>query len=123
MDSIIIIVHIVLALAIIGFVLIQQGKGADAGASFGSGASQTVFGSKGSGNFLSRRTSFLVAGFFVTSLLLAVYASNRAQQVREVGLPSEEALQQLQQDTPVVDEKPAAATDEVPNVNDAGDDK
>lgn len=123
MDSIIIIVHIVLALAIIGFVLIQQGKGADAGASFGSGASQTVFGSKGSGNFLSRTTSFLVAGFFVTSLLLAVYASNRAQQVREVGLPSEEALQQLQQDTPVVDEKPAAATDEVPNVNDAGDDK
>ncbi len=116
MDSIIIIVHIVLALAIVGFVLMQQGKGADAGASFGSGASQTVFGSKGSGNFLSRTTSFLVAGFFVTSLLLGMYASNRAQQAQQIGLPSEEAVKQLQQDTPVVDEQDNVPAAEQPKV-------
>jgi len=57
MESIIVIVHIVVAVAIVGLVLLQQGKGADAGASFGSGASQTVFGSSGSGNFLVRATT------------------------------------------------------------------
>ena len=57
MESIIVIVHIVVAVAIVGLVLLQQGKGADAGASFGSGASQTVFGSSGSGNFLVRQLS------------------------------------------------------------------
>ena len=64
MEQIILIVHIVLALGIVFFVMIQQGKGADAGASFGSGASQTVFGSQGSGNFLSRSTAILATAFF-----------------------------------------------------------
>lgn len=124
MDSIIIIVHIVLALAIVGFVLIQQGKGADAGASFGSGASQTVFGSKGSGNFLSRTTGLLVAGFFVTSLLLAMYASNHAKKAREVGLPSEQAIKQMQQDTPVVDENvESSSASELPNIDNSGEAK
>jgi len=64
MEQIILIGHIVIAIAIIAFVLMQQGKGADAGASFGSGASQTVFGSAGSANFLSRTTAFLATAFF-----------------------------------------------------------
>ena len=57
MQTLIIVVHVIAALAIVGLVLLQQGKGADAGASFGAGASQTVFGASGSGNFLVRATT------------------------------------------------------------------
>ena len=88
MESAIIIVHVVMAIAIIGLVLIQQGKGADAGASFGGGASQTVFGASGSGNFLTKTTSILAALFFVTSFALAVIAKNKAESVGAVGLPT-----------------------------------
>ena len=68
MESIIVTVHIVLAVIIIGLILIQQGKGAEAGASFGGGASQTVFGSQGSTSFLTRSTAVLVTAFFVTKI-------------------------------------------------------
>ena len=78
MESLIVAIHIVVALAIVGLVLIQQGKGADMGASFGSGASQTIFGSAGSGNVLTRSTTWLAIAFFVTSLSLAVLARNRS---------------------------------------------
>lgn len=104
MESIIIVVHILIAMGIIGFVMIQQGKGADAGASFGSGASQTVFGSSGSGNFLSRSTAVLATAFFLTSLALAVYAKQRATGAADIGLPSEEVIKMLEQDAPVVEE-------------------
>ena len=57
METLVIVVHVIVAILIVGLVLLQQGKGADAGASFGSGASQTVFGSSGSGNFLTRATT------------------------------------------------------------------
>ncbi len=77
METIVVIVHVIVAIAIVGLVLLQQGKGADAGASFGAGASQTVFGSSGSGNFLVRATTVAATLFFVTSLLLAVFAGNR----------------------------------------------
>jgi preprotein translocase subunit SecG len=63
--------HVLLAAAIIGLVLIQRGKGADAGAGFGAGASGTVFGSRGSGSFLSRTTAILATLFFLTSLGLS----------------------------------------------------
>jgi len=69
--NILLIVQILVALGIIGLVLIQHGKGADAGAAFGGGASGTVFGSKGSGNFLTRLTAVLAALFFANSLMLA----------------------------------------------------
>ncbi len=69
--------HILVALAIIGLVLMQHGKGADMGAAFGSGASGSLFGSSGSANFLSRMTGGLAAVFFVTSLSLAYVASNK----------------------------------------------
>ncbi len=69
--NILLIVQILVALGIIGLVLMQHGKGADAGAAFGGGASGTVFGSKGSGNFLTRLTTGLAVLFFANSLMLA----------------------------------------------------
>jgi len=83
METVLIVVHLLLSLGLIGLVLIQHGKGADAGAAFGSGASATVFGSRGSGSFLSRTTGILAALFFATSLALAYFAMNTA---RDAGL-------------------------------------
>ena len=74
------IVHVGVAVAIIGLVLIQHGKGADAGAAFGSGASQTVFGSQGSSSFLTRSTAILATVFFTTSLSLAYLAANSGEE-------------------------------------------
>jgi len=64
MYEVLIVVYLVVALGLIGLILIQQGKGADMGASFGAGASGTLFGSSGSGNFLTRSTAVLAIGFF-----------------------------------------------------------
>ena len=75
--SVLLAVHIVVALAIIGLVLVQHGKGADMGAAFGSGASGSLFGATGSANFLSRTTAVLATGFFVCTLLLAYFGSVR----------------------------------------------
>lgn len=75
--SIALVVHLIAAMAIIGLVLLQHGKGADMGAAFGSGASGSLFGATGSANFLSRTTAILAAVFFVTSLTLAYLASKQ----------------------------------------------
>lgn len=75
--SILVAIDVLLAIGIIGLILIQHGKGADVGAAFGSGASGTVFGSKGSASFLTRLTAILATLFFVNSLALAYLASNR----------------------------------------------
>jgi preprotein translocase subunit SecG len=74
MQTILTVVHLFLAIGLIGLILIQHGRGADAGAAFGSGASATVFGARGSGSFLSRTTAILAALFFVTSVVMAYYA-------------------------------------------------
>lgn len=71
-------IHIIVAITMIGLILIQHGKGADAGASFGSGASGTVFGASGTANFLTRTTAVLTAIFFITSMSLAVFAKKQA---------------------------------------------
>ncbi|NGY06142.1 preprotein translocase subunit SecG [Solimonas terrae] len=71
MYTILVIVQVLVAVSLVGLILIQHGKGADAGAAFGSGASGTVFGSRGSANFLSRSTAWLATVFFVVSLALA----------------------------------------------------
>jgi len=86
MDTILIFVHVAIAIALIALVLIQQGKGADMGAAFGSGASQTVFGSQGSGSFMTRSTAILATVFFVTSLTLAYFSgqSNTSESVIDV---------------------------------------
>ena len=78
LETVLLIVLVVVALALIGLVLIQQGKGADAGASFGGGASQTVFGSAGSGNFLTKSSWILAGLFFVICLGLAYIAREKA---------------------------------------------
>ena len=75
--SLVLTVHIIVAISIIGLVLMQHGKGADMGAAFGSGASGSLFGSSGSANFLSRATGVLAAVFFATSLTLAYVASSK----------------------------------------------
>jgi len=77
MINVLIAIHVLVAIAIIGLVLLQHGKGADAGAAFGSGASATVFGARGSGNFLTKATSIIAALFFATCLALAYMATNR----------------------------------------------
>jgi preprotein translocase subunit SecG len=86
-ETLVVVVHVVIAVGLVGLVLIQQGKGADAGAAFGGGASQTVFGSQGSGSFLTRATTFLAIVFFVTSFSLAVFAKQRAEIAGQTGIP------------------------------------
>jgi len=90
LNLIILIVHLVAAIAIIGLVLVQHGQGAEAGASFGGGSSQSVFGSRGAGSFLTRATAVLATLFFLTSLSLAYLSSQRAapQSVMEQAVDS-----------------------------------
>ena len=78
LQKILLLIHVLLSASIIGLVLLQRGKGADAGAGFGSGASGTVFGARGSSTFFSKMTAVLATCFFVTSLSLAYLASHRA---------------------------------------------
>jgi preprotein translocase subunit SecG len=117
METILIVVHLLLALGLIGLVLIQHGKGADAGAAFGSGASATVFGARGAGSFLSRTTAILATLFFVTSLALAWFAMNTA---RDAGLMEQAAQQQpaapAASDLPELGEQPAAPAGDLPAV-------
>ncbi len=98
MEKVILVVHLLTAFAIIGMILLQQGKGADAGASFGAGASQTLFGSGGSWNFFSKSTAILATLFFATSFGLAVIAKNSAGIDEEV-LP---AIELLESQLPVI---------------------
>jgi preprotein translocase subunit SecG len=77
METAILILHVLTATAIIGLVLLQHGKGADMGAAFGGGASGSLFGASGSANFLSRTTAILAAVFFLTSLGLTYFSSDK----------------------------------------------
>jgi preprotein translocase subunit SecG len=77
MQPILLVLHVLVAVALIALVLLQHGKGADVGAAFGSGASGTIFGARGSASFLSRTTAALAALFFANSLALAYLASER----------------------------------------------
>lgn len=81
--QVLIIAYVLIALALIGLVLIQQGKGADMGASFGAGSSATVFGSGGSGNFMTKVTTYLAIAFFAISLILGNLTANRTKAVDE----------------------------------------
>ena len=96
MQTLVAVLHVIIAVSIVGLVLLQQGKGADAGASFGAGASQTVFGSSGSGSFLVRATTIAAILFYVTSLTLAIYSRGQSQLADPTGLPivNEELLQE-----------------------------
>ena len=70
-SNLLLVVHLIIAVTIVVLVLLQQGKGSEMGAAFGGGSSQSLFGARGSANFLSRITSALVTAFFITSLVLA----------------------------------------------------
>ena len=85
MEQITLMVHLLVALALIALILLQRGKGTDIGASFGAGASQTLFGSAGSGNALTRMTAWLSAIFFASSFGLAVIADNRTAGEDDLG--------------------------------------
>ena len=125
MEQLILIAHLLIAFAIIGLILLQQGKGAEMGASFGAGASQTLFGTDGSGNVLTRATALLATAFFVTSFGLAIVARDRASGDPELAIPVPQAQQELpgmESDLPPVeDELPTvitdpAASDELPEL-------
>ena len=77
LNSILLVVQVLLSISLIALILLQHGKGADAGAAFGSGASATVFGARGSGNFLSRTTTVVAILFFLVCLSLAYISSHR----------------------------------------------
>ena len=85
MYEILIVVYLIVALGLIGLVLIQQGKGADMGASFGAGASATLFGSSGAGNFLTRATAILATLFFVISIFLGSMTANSSKAENDLG--------------------------------------
>lgn len=118
MQTLIIVLHVLAALCVIGLILIQQGKGADMGASFGAGASQTLFGGRGSGNALTRTTAILATIFFATSLALSVLAKNTSERAGQVDLPalpvSDAPLQKAPASQKSVDEVPAVEENSAP---------
>ena len=118
METIVVVVHVIVAIGIVGLVLLQQGKGADAGASFGAGSSQTVFGASGTGNFLVRATTVGVTIFFITSLSLAVFAKNQSSLGGAANSPLaneallQEAASPIVSDVPQLDAAPLPSSDE-----------
>lgn len=108
MEGVLLVVHVLVSVALIGLVLIQQGKGADVGASFGGGASQTVFGSAGSATFLTRSTKWLAVVFFSTSLALAYLARVAAEEQNSALLPGVPAEAVSTGDIPAAPAAPAA---------------
>ncbi|MDX1606458.1 MAG: preprotein translocase subunit SecG [Candidatus Competibacterales bacterium] len=115
MQTIFLVIHVVIALGLITLVLLQQGKGADAGTGFGGGASSTVFGSRGAATFLSRTTAMLAAGFFLSSMVLAYFATQSQGPTSVVEPTGPPAVEQ-----PAVPEAPAesapAPAEDVPQL-------
>jgi preprotein translocase subunit SecG len=105
--QLVLVFHTVIALAIIGLVFLQHGKGADIGAAFGSGASNTVFGSQGSGGVLYKATGFLAFLFCVTSISLTVILAKERKAELQVSIPA----------VPTEVSVPAAGGTDVPVVN------
>ena len=119
MYQVIIVIHVLLGLGIIGLILMQQGKGADAGAAFGTGSAGSVFGAQGAASFLSRATAILATLFFITSLGLAVINGHKGvafdlmsapvTQQDTLALPDVEGAKSL-------DATPAIKSEEIPAV-------
>ena len=89
MYQLLLVVHVLIASAVIGLVLIQHGKGADIGAGFGSGASNTVFGSQGTGGFLFKLTGGLAMAFFITSVSLSAIVANQYKKAEQQIIPQQ----------------------------------
>ncbi len=94
-------IHVLVAIALIGLVLIQHGKGADIGAAFGSGASNTVFGSQGTGSFLFKLTGGLALTFFITSLTLSYLVSTQYQKASQQVIPQQTSVPETKIPVPV----------------------
>jgi preprotein translocase subunit SecG len=101
MYQLLLVVHVVIAMAIIGLVLIQHGKGADIGAAFGSGASNTVFGSQGTGSFLFKLTGGLVLSFFATSVFLSSVVANQYHRTQQQVIPQQTSTPESKFPVPV----------------------
>ncbi len=121
LETLILVAHLLVAIGICGFVLLQHGKGADMGAAFGSGASGSVFGAAGSANFLSRTTAVLAALFFLTSLGLTWFATTRSapQGVMQQGIVEKTAPKAS--DVPAPPSTPAGAPAEAPAGSKSGE--
>ncbi len=112
MISILLVIHVLLSLAIITLVMIQRGKGADAGAALGGGSSGSIFGARGAANFLSRSTAVLATAFFITSLGLAYLSSNQQTAAVSNGSVLEQpAAEMPAADVPAAIDVPAPAED------------
>ncbi|ASD66678.1 preprotein translocase subunit SecG [Pseudoalteromonas piscicida] len=115
MYEILMVVYLIVALALIGMVLIQQGKGADMGSSFGAGASATVFGSSGAGNFMTKTTTILATIFFVLSIVLGNLTTGQIKKTNEwenLEAPAAATTVPATSDVPATEENPAS---DVPN--------
>lgn len=110
LHNILLVVHLLVAIGVIALVLLQQGKGADAGAAFGGGASSTVFGSQGSSSFLTRATGILATIFFITSLSLAYLSVQNITPTSVV----DTAVTEQKSDVPAAETKPVKPSSDVP---------
>jgi len=117
LQTILLVLQVLVAVSLIGLILVQHGKGADAGAAFGSGSSGTVFGSQGSGNFLTRATAVLAFVFLANSLSLAYLAHQQidtdASIMETVPAVTEPEQKEI---SPVIDEIPAREESEIPDI-------
>ena len=114
--QVIIVFHLLLGIGVIGLVLMQQGKGADAGATFGGGASGSVFGAQGSATFLSKTTAIFATLFFMTSLGLAVLSGSQTQRTDIMDVP---AAPEIKSDVPLSQEQQPQASksaDAIPSI-------
>ncbi len=121
MEQIVLAVHLLVALSIIGLIMLQQGKGADMGASFGAGASQTLLGSDGSGNVLTRATAWLVVLFFASSFGLAMIANGKSTAANELGLDLDIPAP-VQTEAPAVESELPVIESDVPEAVSSGQD-
>lgn len=105
------VIFLIVAIGLVALVMLQQGKGADMGASFGAGASGTLFGSSGSGNFMTRMTGILAALFFIISLILGNMSTNKGQK----GSEWENLSQPVKTEQTTAPATPAAPNSDVPH--------
>ena len=121
LHTILLVLQVIVAIGLIGLILIQHGKGADAGAAFGSGASSTVFGSQGSSNFLTKMTAILAFVFLANSLGLAYLSTKRIRSDESLMLNAEIVVEETKSDMEMevpmsADMADIMAEDEMPSI-------